>query len=96
MCCSYFVLQILRTAGVQVKFQQPVQNIAEGHGLGVLRGVAANLPNGPGSGSPDVMFCLLRQTQSQLGRPLQERRMHIRKQPGKLDKPTHKKHTHLG
>lgn len=73
---SYFVLQILRTAGVQVKLQQPVQNIAEGHGLGVLRGVAANLPDGPGGGGPDVMLGLLRQTQGQLGHPLQDRRTH--------------------
>lgn len=93
LCGSYFVLQILRTAGVQVKLQQPVQNIAEGHGLGVLRGVAADLPDGPGGGGPDVMLGLLRQTQGQLGHPLQERRTHYtlgRNQAGE----THTCNTH--
>lgn len=44
-CCSYFVSQIFRAAGVHGKFQQPVQNAARGHGFGVLRGVAADLPD---------------------------------------------------
>lgn len=71
---SYFVLQVLRAAGVHVELQQFGQHVGRGHCIGVLRGMVAYLADGPGCGCPDVVLSLLAENLSQLGHPLQDGR----------------------
>ena len=71
---SYFVLQVLRAAGVHVELQQFGQHVGRGHCVGVLRGVVSYLTDGPGRGCPDVVLSLLGEDLGQLGHPLQDGR----------------------
>lgn len=75
---SYFLLQVLRAAGIHVELQQFGHQVGRGHHLGVLCGVVTYMTDGPDGGRLDVLLRLLSQTQGQLGDTL-------RRQLGQFD-----------
>jgi len=58
-------LEVLRRAGADVALQKSREDVRLSDGLGVFRGVSADLSQRPGSGRLDVVFWLLGESDRQ-------------------------------